>query len=98
MLRTARYKLCIYGDDNGELFDMEADPLECCNLYTDPDYAAVRQTLTLRLLQRTLSVKVRDTGMVDWSGTDYPQDVRFEPLETSGYVTTDIRLQSGDEK
>lgn len=97
MLRTERYKLSVYGDDNGELFDLETDPLECRNLYGQPEYAQVQQQLTQRLLQRLLSVKVRDIGALEWDSPDYPQDVRFEPLEMSGYVTTDIRLQSEDE-
>lgn len=92
MLRTNRYKLSIYGDDNGELFDLEKDPLECCNLYNRPEYAEVQQQLTIRLLQRVLSVKVRKTNSIEWT-SDYPQDVRFEPLEQTGYLTQDIRFE-----
>lgn len=94
MLRTAQYKLCVYSDDHGELFDLQSDPLECCNLYDHPAYSLVQQELTLRLLRRIMQVKVRDTGAVEWDNRDYPQDVRFEPLEMSGYVTTDVRLQT----
>lgn len=95
MLRTQRYKLSLYADDHCELFDLQTDPLETVNVFEDPAYAAVRQELTLRLTKRLLSVKVRDIGAVEWNTEEYPQDVRFEPLELSGAFTKDVRFEIG---
>ena len=51
-LVTDRYKLTVYrGSDDGELFDLEADPGETVNRFRDPGYAAVRARLAHRFLQ-----------------------------------------------
>ncbi|MCI5552118.1 MAG: sulfatase-like hydrolase/transferase [Clostridiales bacterium] len=81
MLRTDKYMISVYGDDNCELFDLEKDPLECHNVWDDPAYSAVRSELTEKLFKRVLSVKVRDTGRMRWDKDAYPVDVRFEPLD-----------------
>lgn len=52
---------------------------------------ALQNELTLLLLKRILSVKVRDIGDLEWKYPDYPYDVRFEPLENAGEVLQDIR-------
>jgi arylsulfatase A-like enzyme len=50
MLRDERYKLvCYHGHPVGELFDLEKDPHEFNNLWTDPRHLALRAELT-RLL------------------------------------------------
>lgn len=95
MIRKGTYKLSIYGDDRCELYDLEKDPLELENLYEEPAFYKVREELTLLLLKRVISVKVRDIGKLDWDYQDYPYDVRFEPLENTGEVLEDIRA-SGD--
>lgn len=38
MLRNKRYKLCIYGEDQGQLFDPKVNPHETINLYEDSWY------------------------------------------------------------
>jgi len=50
-VRTRRHKLIRFGGDMDvwELFDLEKDPHERRNLYTDPTYAGVRQELHDRL-------------------------------------------------
>ena len=49
MIRDHRYKLVAYHDrDIGELFDLEVDPGEFDNLWTDPAYADLRFTLLKR--------------------------------------------------
>ena len=49
MIRDRRYKLVAYHDrDIGELFDLEIDPGEFDNLWTDPAYADLRFTLLKR--------------------------------------------------
>jgi len=49
MIRDRRYKLVVYHDrDIGELFDLEIDPGEFDNLWTDPAYADLRFTLLKR--------------------------------------------------
>jgi arylsulfatase A-like enzyme len=94
MIREGMYKLSIYGDDRNELYDMENDPDELENQYDNQEYKEIKNHLTLKLLERTMSVKVRNIGL-EWKYKDYPQDVRFEPLEDIGTITKDVRA-SGD--
>jgi uncharacterized sulfatase len=58
-LRTyieSRYKLTIYRDGaHGDLFDLEADPLERRNLFDDPEYATVKAELAMRFLRAELN-------------------------------------------
>lgn len=80
MIRHKDYKLSLYADDRGELYDLESDPLELKNCYEDPAYANICAEMTTMLVKRLLSVKVRDVG-IEWDCPEYPHDVRFEPLE-----------------
>lgn len=49
MLRTERYKLCVYhGIDHGELFDLQDDPNEHLNRWDDPAYREIRFDLLKR--------------------------------------------------
>lgn len=93
MLRVGDYKLSIYSDDRCELYNLADDPRELRNLYEDKACEEIRTKMTLELLKRVLSVKTRDIGALEWDGVDYPQDVRFEPLEMSAEAITDIRAQ-----
>jgi uncharacterized sulfatase len=46
-----RYKLTVYCNrDYGELFDLEQDPGEACNLWDESDCRALKQQLIMRLL------------------------------------------------
>lgn len=81
MLRKGDYKLSIYADDLCELYHLSQDPDEINNLYGNLQYNAVQQDMTLELLKRIMSVKVRDTGSISWNYQDYPVDVREHPLE-----------------
>ena len=54
MLRTADWKLCVYADNLGELYDLSNDPHEKQNLYNYPAYLAIRAELEQRLAQRML--------------------------------------------
>ncbi|NDJ87322.1 MAG: sulfatase-like hydrolase/transferase, partial [Chloroflexi bacterium] len=55
MLRGERYKLIYYpGQPYGELYDLEADPLEMTNLHADQDYVELRTELTQALLDRLI--------------------------------------------
>lgn len=47
---THRYKLTTHlPGDTGELYDLEADPHECRNLWRDPDHAELRRRLAAKL-------------------------------------------------
>ena len=50
-VRTDDYKLIhFYNDvDEWELYDLKKDPHEMCNVYNDPEYAAVRSDMHVRL-------------------------------------------------
>jgi arylsulfatase A-like enzyme len=95
MIRKGNHKLSIYTDDRCELYDLERDPFELHNLYEDKEYQDIKNELTLLLLKRTMGVKVRDIGSLDWDYPQYPYDVRFEPLEYIGEALEDVRA-SGD--
>ena len=81
MIRKGDFKLSIYGDDRCELYNLAADPYELYNLYEEEAYEQIKNDLTLLLLKRTMSVKVRDIGSMQWNYEAYPYDVRFEPLQ-----------------
>jgi arylsulfatase A-like enzyme len=51
MLRAGRYKLIMDVDGTGELYDLEADPVELTNLYDDPELQPVRDRLTGQLVR-----------------------------------------------
>ena len=48
-VRTSRYKLVRYWDDQVELYDLRRDPYELQNLRSDPAYDEIRQALSERL-------------------------------------------------
>ncbi len=53
MLRTIDHKLTVmHGSDEGELYDLAADPGEHHNLYRDPSHAAVKLRLMTQLCDR----------------------------------------------
>jgi len=53
MLRTPQYKLVRHhGTDEGELYDLDADPKETHNRFEDPEYHDVRLELTTRMTDR----------------------------------------------
>ena len=45
MVRTGRWKLGLYGDGDGELYELDDDPSELRNLFHEPAQAAVRTEL-----------------------------------------------------
>ena len=51
-LVTDRYKITVYrGSDDGELFDLQDDPDEVRNRWSDPEYASVKAEMLLRFVQ-----------------------------------------------
>ena len=49
-LRAGRWKLCYYHGEPVELYDLQADPGEFSNLVGMPEYQAVQEALTRRVL------------------------------------------------
>ncbi len=54
MIRTEDWKLCLYGEDRGELFDLRVDRHETSNLFDDPRYTSTQIALMGRLAQRMM--------------------------------------------
>jgi choline-sulfatase len=50
MIRTERHKLIQRSSGFGELYDLQADPLELTNLYTEKNYEAIRRQLETDIL------------------------------------------------
>lgn len=50
-LRTKHWKLCVYENGDGELYDMENDPDELTNLYSSADHADIRSGLAQKLVR-----------------------------------------------
>ena len=51
-LRSADWRMTIFaGEGWGELYDLNADPRECRNLWDEPEYASTKATLSMRLLE-----------------------------------------------
>ena len=48
-LRTQRYRLYVDEQDGGELYDHAQDPWETRNVYEEPDYAQIRNSLERKL-------------------------------------------------
>lgn len=66
-VRTERYKLIhFYNVDEWELYDLEADPLEMTNIYSEPQYKEIVKELKAEVgrLQNELEVP-DDTGSVE---------------------------------
>lgn len=51
MVRDSRWKLSVYADGDGELYDLECDPQEASNLYGDSAFEEERHRLEARLLR-----------------------------------------------
>lgn len=64
-IRTERYKLIhfYYNIDEWELYDLMKDPNEMLNIYNDPDYQEVVDSLTVKL--RLLQKKFGDSDSLD---------------------------------
>lgn len=54
MLRTHDWKLCIYAEDRGELYNLKIDPYETTNLFHDPDCVGLKTELMQRLARRMM--------------------------------------------
>ena len=79
MVRKGDWKLSVYFDDLGELYNLSEDPHELNNRFDDPACSDIQSELMLELLKRVVGVKVRDVG-IEWSDKAHPVDPRFEPL------------------
>lgn len=70
MIRSQRWKLVHFVDsDEGQLFDLEADPREMTNLWADPDKAAIRRELVDEILKWRIRSALKTQG---WIGALQP--------------------------
>ena len=76
MFHDGRYKLSLFHDPDarrepqGELYDLEADPGETTNLWSDPRHAARRAHLTARLHATLITSEVHHVA--GRGGTSWP--------------------------
>ncbi|MAS33996.1 MAG: hypothetical protein CL610_08310 [Anaerolineaceae bacterium] len=54
MVRTNRWKLAVYTDGDGELYDLETDPDECVNRFQDPELASIKIELLEEMVKHQL--------------------------------------------
>lgn len=65
MIREGRWKLVHFVDcEEGQLFDLEADPKERINLWNDPDHAEIRQKLIMEILTWRIESARKTQGFV----------------------------------
>ena len=62
MFRDERFKLNVYHNSSGELYDMENDPHEINNLWNNAEYGKVKAGLLQRLLDWMVENNVRNFG------------------------------------
>ena len=76
MFHDGRYKLSLFHDPEarrdpeGELYDMEADPGETANLWSDPRHAARRDHLIARLHSTLVASEMQHVA--GRGGTSWP--------------------------
>jgi len=89
MIRTGRWKLNYYHGDRPQLFDLERDPRETCDLAEDPAYRPVREALVARVLagwnpeaiaRRVLQRRRDKELLAAWCRTVKPPDTYRWPL------------------
>ena len=66
MARTNRWKLNYYPSCDGELYDLENDPGETRNLWTDPSCADVVRTLKNAILDWLITADQNDQIAPRW--------------------------------
>lgn len=66
MVRDTRYKAVhILGSEDGQLFDLQADPGELRNLWRDPAHAAVREAMTRSVLEWRMRTSVETMNLME---------------------------------
>jgi len=78
MWRSGHWKLILFRDGTlpddtpmrGELYDLEADPMEWRNRFDDPAFAEVRQRMTLDLIAHVSTAFAKAPAFGDYRGLD----------------------------
>lgn len=72
-LRTREWKLIHYqGQDEGELYDLQADPAEANNLWDSPGHQPIKAELTRQLLDRVIDLG--ENSHLPWMPGSRPPD------------------------
>ncbi|MFC1557776.1 sulfatase [candidate division KSB1 bacterium] len=66
MIRTDRWKYNYYPDYDGELYDLQNDPLENHNLFNDPKYKSICEDLKERILYWLITASETDQIAPKW--------------------------------
>ena len=66
MVRSARWKMNFYPGNGGELYDLESDPGETRNLYTDPSRQGVVREMKDRLIEWLITADETDQIAPKW--------------------------------
>lgn len=72
-VRSRRHKYVYYPYDRHELYDLQADPWELCNLISDPAYAPVLEKMRARMADW---MERSDDVVVEWNVGITPQQAR----------------------
>jgi arylsulfatase A-like enzyme len=93
--RFVHYPEDMFGEDVGELYDIEADPNETRNLYQDPDHQEIVATCRKKLLEwliRTTRVKTAMVLTHGFTGSRYERI--YQPDGDGKIGNLDFRSQN----
>ena len=57
-IRTKKWKLAVYLNDQNELYDLENDPYELENIYDNSKYRNIKNDLIEILINKTMSIRL----------------------------------------
>ena len=83
--RFVHYQREMFGEDLGELYDIENDPQESNNLYGDPDFGLIVEESRRRLLEWLIGTTRHKTvwPAIDWSSRPYDYQTAGDGKESN---------------
>jgi arylsulfatase A-like enzyme len=84
--RFVHYPVEMFGEDVGELYDIENDPDETCNLYHDPDHQGVVNICRKKLLDWLINTTRVKTAQVINNNNTGPRHQRVYEMDGDGKI------------